>query len=349
MKNENLSELLQKYLQGNCTPEEVDFVDKWYLSAEQNPDDIRLLNSREREELERKMLADIKSRIESTSDEPRVVKFKPTSYFSTLQKVAASLILISLAGIGAFLYQGKQSTDSENQLVTSGHNIRKVTNNSAFVMEQLLADGTRIKLQPNGSIEFPEIFAESSREIQLTGEAFFDVAKDQSRPFIISTGEVTIKVLGTSFNVKAYQGAREITVAVKTGKVSVHAKTADVNPLDQTTKEGIILTPNQQVVYNTVKENFSKKLVDRPQIILDRPTLFEMQYDGTPVNEILKVVEENYGIDIVFDNEVLSACNLTTSMSEEGFYERIEIICQAIGAEYEIKDGRIVINSKGCQ
>ena len=349
MKNENLSELLQKYLEGNCTPEEVDFVDNWYLSAEQNPDDIRLLNSREREELERKMLADIKTRIESASNGSRVVKFRPTTYFSTLTKVAASLILISFVGIGAFLYQDKQSAFRENQSVTSLHNIRKVTNNSAIVMEQLLADGTRIKLQPNGSIEFPEIFEESRREIQLTGEAFFDVAKDQSRPFIISTGDVTIKVLGTSFNVTAYQGAKEITVAVKTGKVSVYAKTADVDAADQKMKEGIILTPNQQVVYNTIKENFSKKLVDEPQIILDRPTLFEMQYDGTPVNEILKVVEENYGIDIVFDNEVLSACNLTTSMSEEGFYERIEIICQAIGAEYEIKDGRIVINSKGCQ
>jgi hypothetical protein len=62
-----------------------------------------------------------------------------------------------------------------------------------------------------------------------------------------------------------------------------------------------------------------------------------MQYDGTPVDKIFMVLEENYGIDIVFDEKVLSACSLTTSMAEEGLYERIEIICQAIGAEYEIR------------
>jgi ferric-dicitrate binding protein FerR (iron transport regulator) len=91
-------------------------------------------------------------------------------------------------------------------------------------------------LRPNGSIEFPEIFAETRREIHLTGEAFFDVAKDQSRPFIISTGDVTIKVLGTSFNVKAYQGAKEITVAVKTEKSRSTQKW--FNP-DQRMKEGL--------------------------------------------------------------------------------------------------------------
>ncbi len=110
-------------------------------------------------------------------------------------------------------------------------------------------------------------------------------------------------------------------------------------------KEEIILTPNQEVVYNTIDENFLKKIVDDPQIILEKPTLFAMEYDATPVARIFQVIEENYGIDIVYDDKELSSCSLTTSMAEEGLYERIEIICQAIGAKYEMKDGKILITT----
>ena len=347
MKNDKLSVILQKYLQGKCTPEELEFIDKWYLSSEDNPDDHRLFDIPEREELERKILADIKDRI-APFPNTKFRELKP-SRFTGLYKVAASILVVSLVGIAAFLYQDKNSAVSDIEGTTSVKNFKKFTNNTKSVAEQLLSDGTVIRLQPNGSIEFPEVFSQSKREIQLTGEAFFDVAKDKKRPFFISTGDVTIKVLGTSFNVKAYQGAKEITVAVKTGKVSVYTRTTDLNTPDQRIKEEVILTPNQQVVYNTVQENFSKKLVDEPQIILDKPTLFEMEYDATPVDKIFQVLEENYGIDIVFDKQVLSACSLTTSMAEEGLYERIEIICQAIGAQYEMKDGTIIINSKGCQ
>ena len=72
---------------------------------------------------------------------------------------------------------------------------------------------------------------------------------------------------------------RKYTVAVKTGKVSVYAKGDDVDTKQKDSSEEIILTPNQEVVYNTIDENFSRKIVDDPQIILEKPTLFAMEYD----------------------------------------------------------------------
>ena len=185
------------------------------------------------------------------------------------------------------------------------------------------------------------------RKVLLKGEAFFDVTKDKDRPFIISTSKLTVKVLGTSFNVIAYEGAKEISVAVKTGKVSVAKSSREI--IKAPASDEVILTPNQEVIYNTAKEYFSKKLVPEPQIILEKPTLFETQYDGAPVVKILSVLEENYGIDIQYDEDALANCILTTSMAEEGLYERIQIICKAIGAQYEINDTKITIKSNGCQ
>ncbi len=224
---------------------------------------------------------------------------------------------------------------------------KKEVNDSKFTNRVVLEDGTVILLKPNSSIEYPAKFSAVDRKVSLKGEAFFDVTKDKSRPFIISTSALTVKVLGTSFNVMAYEGAKEISVAVKTGKVSVVKSKDEVTNRPQLSE--VILTPNQEVVYNTSQEYFSKKLVDEPQIILEKPTLFETQYDGAPVIKILEVLEQNYGIDIQYDEQALSNCILTTSMAEEGLYERVEIICKAIGAQFEIEDTRIVIKSNGCR
>ncbi|HMG89493.1 MAG TPA: FecR domain-containing protein, partial [Chryseolinea sp.] len=327
---------------GECTPEELKLVDCWFLSHEDNPDDDRLVDIHERENLEAKMFERIKAFVELEADVP-----KPLSPYRTWYRAAATLIILMVAGLGLYLYNQK-GLFSEHAIAGPAARILDVNNDTEAVIRKELSDGTVIMLQPNGSLRFLEEFPADEREVVLRGEAFFDVTKDKNRPFIINTGNVTVKVLGTSFNVRAYEGANEITVAVKSGKVSVYAKGADVNTKKSASTEEIILTPNQEVVYNTIDENFLRKIVDDPQIILEKPTLFAMEYDATPVAKIFQVIEENYGIDIVYDEQALSACSLTTSMAEEGLYERIEIICQAIGAKYEVKDAKILINSDGC-
>ncbi len=344
MEKEHFSVLLKKYINGKCTPEELKLIDQWFLSHEENPDDDRLLDLDERDNLESKMFERIKANVQLRPDVQRGPG--PSMSGKMWYRVAAAVVILALAGLGFYVYSQQDLFDEEIKVSVAKSST--ITNNTSIATLHMLSDGTVIMLQPNGSLEFPDEFPSDKREIVLNGEAFFDVTKDKNRPFIIHTGDVTVRVLGTSFNVRAYEGAKEITVAVKTGKVSVYAKGDIVDAKKNTTKEEIILTPNQVVVYNTVNENFSRKIVDDPQIILEKPTLFAMEYEATPVAKIFQVVEENYGIDIVYDEEALSSCSLTTSMSEEGLFERIEIICQAIGARYEMIDGKIVVSSSGC-
>jgi transmembrane sensor len=341
MEKEHLSGLLKKYVNGECTPEELKLVDQWFSSHEDNPDDDRLFDVYERENLETRMFERIKANVELKADAPY-----PSSLGNAWFRAAAAIVILMVAGLGIYLYNEK-GLFPKDSVAGPIPRILNITNHTDAVMRKVLSDGTVIVLQPKGSLRFLEMFPADKREIVLRGEAFFEVTKE-NRPFIINTGDVTVKVLGTSFNVRAYEGAKEISVAVKTGKVSVYAKGDDVDMRQKDSSEEIILTPNQEVVYNTIDENFSRKIVDDPQIILEKPTLFAMEYDATPVAKIFQVIEENYGIDIVYDDKELSACSLTTSMSEEGLYERIEIICQAIGATYEVKDAKILINSDGC-
>lgn len=346
MKKEISHSLLKKFLKGSTTPEESALVNEWYSNLRQREDDERLNDTHQRDELKRKIFTRIKAKTISHERS----KGKTLPFLNSPLQWAASVSIILMLGIGLYLFRKSDLVvlKENNQLALQRTTI--ITNKTKTISRERLSDGSIVALQPNSSIEFPQVFSKSKREVQLTGEAFFDVSKDKQRPFIITTDNVTVKVLGTSFNVKAYEGAEEITVAVKTGKVMVSSKIKST-PKDKQSKpeEQIILTPNQEVVYSIINENFMKKLTEKPAIILAKPTLFEMSYDGTPVTKIFDVLEENYGIEITYDEDILNGCSLTTTMAEEGFFERIEIICKAIGAQYETKDSKVIITSDGCQ
>lgn len=352
MKKDISPDLLKKYLRGETMPEESAMVDEWYLSLQENPDDIGLLDPLEQNIIHNKIFKRIKANIDLPKAKERRLNSTSKPFFlRTPFKLAAAISAIAVIGLGVILFQqrGLPSSSSYSFVVHTG--LKETLNETDVVRRVRLEDGTVIALQPKSSISYPEKFSATERAVLLKGEAFFDVAKEKNRPFLITAADVSVKVLGTSFNVMAYEGAKEISVAVKTGKVSVSAKRkstfANVN--EEAIEEEIILTPNQEAIYNTTEELLSKKLVDEPQIVLEKPTLFETQYDGAPVVRILNVLEENYGIDILYDEQALSNCILTTSMAEEGLYERIQIICKAIGAEYEIDDTTIAIKSNGCR
>ncbi|MEO8473799.1 MAG: FecR domain-containing protein [Chryseolinea sp.] len=338
MNNRELIRLLDKYSRGECTEDEQASLEHWYLMLEKNPDDSRIFDRQQESLLAQKMLRSIKARI--LQKESKSAPF----HFRILIRIAASLLIVAIIGGALFYYRTPIGSKSQQLTFSSTSPSVFVQNTSSSPKRYALSDGTVVILQPKGGLTYPPAFDIASRKVQLTGEAFFDVAKDSARPFIIATNNITVRVLGTSFNVKSYEGAAEAVVAVKSGKVSVKRPQHHPDGRDE-----VILTPNQEVIYNTANEKFQKKIVATPLIILAKPTLFEMQYDETPVDKIFEVLEENYGIDIIYDSKILSSCTLTTSMSEEGFYERIKIICEAIGARYEMHDGGIVIKSSGCQ
>jgi len=337
MSSHEFEKLLDRYSRGECTPEEEAFVTNWYNAIDTDsrkdlPEELEAV-------MQAKAWTRLKDRVHRNNDIPR---------FNTFFKVAAAVALLAVAGMTVFFtwrgYGPAQVAERAMPTVSAAW----VVQGSACITPcpVTLPDGSRIVLQPGSELRYPETFAADKREVYLTGEAFFDVRRDTLRPFLVYANEVTTRVLGTSFTIKAYTGAKEITVAVKTGRVSVYKQPDAAR--NQAVAEEVILAPNQQAVYNRDQQHVSKALVSNPHIVLEKPTLFAMEYDGTPVVKILQVLEENYGIDIVFDEKALEGCALTTSMADEGLYERIKIICEAIGARYEIQGTTIVIESDGC-
>ncbi len=183
---------------------------------------------------------------------------------------AAAFIILVVAGL--FAYPWKTSAPDKIVMESSlSAEIIKVFNSGTTAQKLTLQDGSTVILEPGGEVRYNEKFL-NSREVYLSGDAFFEVTKDASHPFLVYANEVTTKVLGTSFRIKAKQGEKEIVVAVKTGKVSVMANSVSNDVPDKKIQE-ITLTPNQQAIYKRNEHVVVKKIVEEPQVIKEQATI----------------------------------------------------------------------------
>jgi transmembrane sensor len=261
--------------------------------------------------------------------------------------VAASITILIGLGWSAYYSLQSRNRDTYSKLVQQVDNpLQEVVNKSQQTMIVELPDGSRITLAAHSKLSYAKDFTKKTRDVYLSGEAFFDVAKNPEKPFIVYANELVTKVLGTSFNVKAFEDDNRVTVAVKTGRVSVFANrySADIDP----ETKGIILIPNQQAYFQRESETISRSLVEQPKIVIEKKELEKFSFNNAPVSEIFDAMENAYGVDFLYEPEVVASCRLTTSLSEETLFEKLDVICEAIGATYKVVDAQIVIDAKRC-
>lgn len=262
---------------------------------------------------------------------------------------AAAVIL--LAGGLSWLYYTTHNTVApaakEQEVAVTSEMLVK-TNRTDLEMTVLLSDNSVATLAKGSSIRYPQQFAANERRVYLTGEAFFDVAKNPDQPFLVYTHETVTKVLGTSFRIKAFEGDNTEMVAVKTGRVSVFPKKEYETHQGASKPSGVILNPNQQVVFNRRDNKLEKAVTANPVLLAESAVPKEQVFDDQPVSEAFDALEKAYGISIAYNAETLSNCVISAQFGDENLKQRLNAICQAIGASYEMENGRVVISSKGC-
>ena len=212
-----------------------------------------------------------------------------------------------------------------------------------------LEDGSVVILEPDSKLSRPLHFLDQKREVYLSGEAYFQVARDINRPFVVYSNKLVTRVLGTSFIVKAQKNAKENVVEVKEGKVSVFRKD-DYERITSGTKNesrGIVLSPNQKIVFEEAS-GMVRSLSAAPEIVPNNKPVIRFDYRNTPVNKVLQDLKEAYQVDIIYDSDLLSDCPLTATLLTQPLLEKLTIICEAIEAKYEVLDGKIIIYGKSC-
>ncbi|WP_143156078.1 FecR family protein [Cyclobacterium lianum] len=243
-------------------------------------------------------------------------------------KISAVFIL----GILTFsVFVGNHTTSEKGSASELGVHVNKIN----------LSDGSIVWLKSDSRLYYPEKFDQNSREVRLEGEAFFDVVHDKSRPFIIHSGDMITKVLGTSFNVRDYKKQAEKAVEVLTGSVKVTLNREDG------TRENVVLKSREKVSYNKAAP-FGEEVIKNEPPLMSGGSNMDLKFEEASIQEIIEKLNHVHNVRIKIKNEALSACSITADLTNETLDLCLEIISRAINAKYYQIDDQIFIDGKGC-
>lgn len=320
-------EIIKKYLNNECSEGEQVLVEAWYKSFENNPDGISDLLDNEREELIQRVRQNINQKI------------KPIQIYSPQRWVwyASGMAAMFLIIIGLSFYFAPKTNNNLSRIKFDIplSDWAKYENSSAKILKISLPDGSTVWLQPKTQLSYNQS-DRVYRQVNLKGEAFFEVKRDEVRPFLIYSGKMTTKVLGTSFNVKAYPETERFEVSVVTGKVSV---------MNESEKE-VFVTPKQQVLL----ENKSDVLTinELPKNKTFYWDLASLTFDDTSMQEVVSNIENNFNVKINI-SPTLKTCRLSGNFNQEHLATILEIICKSVDAEYVMDGQDIYLKGEGCE
>ncbi|MBK7870501.1 MAG: FecR family protein [Saprospiraceae bacterium] len=339
MTQQEFNELAKRYLEGKTNFEEDMKIQVWYESQpefHQNsyPDKVfQKVGKR----IERKLLQNARKT-------------------STRRIVSAAWVLgIAIGMILAFVWLSRfelpllPKKDLEQAPSAIAQHGIELKNTDSSDQKITLPDGSLIILKPGSSLVYDKDFNKSKRELHLHGEAFFEVAKNPGKPFIVHAGEVVAEVVGTSFSIKNAENFKDVEVDVITGKVSVYAeKKSRIETNSISENPEVILTPNQKVKYLNAENRLVKSIVAQPKFIISKEELVKLSFVEAPISQIFEAIEKAYGLEIIYDEVVMHDCAMTTSLDEENLHDKLAIICKLLNASYKMIDAQIVISSEGC-
>ncbi|MCF0072940.1 FecR family protein [Dyadobacter sp. CY261] len=351
MNKRHFHHLLTRYRSGECTEREAKLVDQWFALIDGDGADF---TDRQSQETEARLWQAIQARTQSatrfqtasqTEKIPKVFAgTKPLHFFFKWRWVAAAVLV--LVAWGGYEWSVRNTVDNGDRLAAEAPaNLLTKTNTTGEPVWVLLSDGSRVSLQPQSTIRYPADFQNYKREIYLKGKAFFEVTRDERKPFLVYTGEITTKVLGTSFWINRSQASSDVEVSVVTGKVSVFQKDKEKEANAGDLVSGVILSRNQSVKYAPGKI-FAAMLVKRPVAGDGYKTAFV--FDDTRLGEVAQTLEKAYGIDIVLTSEKLKNCLFTADINKQPMFTQLDLIAASVNATYTVKGTKIYLSGKGC-
>ena len=339
MENDQLFvKLFNKYLDNCCSPEEVDYLFGLIQSGEYSGlanemIDKRLKNNPGFDTTDHALKERLDARLTSildTSSGHAILRRR--RLYAWRWVAAASVLLVVFVSI----YRSEPKHTSAKAIPVANVPLAAASL-AGYTRYITLPDGSSVVLHAGSKLEYPTVFAGKTREVRLSGEAYFDVFHNPAKPFIIHTGSVKTTVLGTAFNIKSDE--KKVVISVTRGKVKV----------EDATRVVAVLTPDQQVEYDIKEAAGAQHIVDAETIVTGW-TKENMVFDGITFEEIGKILSSRYGVPVRFENEALKKCKIRASFSGTEPLDHVAGVLSAIrnGSFEQITDGTIVFTGEGC-
>lgn len=254
--------------------------------------------------------------------EPKTIEFRPEVRKRRLPVTvwAAAVIAILVTAFGWFFLISEKTPESL-QVATTGN-----------TKEQLLPDGTKVFLNYNSKLTYPENFKGDLRTVSLQGEAFFDVKPDAAHPFVIEANGTEIRVLGTSFNVKAYHET-PVRVDVATGKVRVSKDSHRVE---------LVKGQSAEVLKDSIRS-----LQANMNLMSYRTQIYE--FNAADLQDVVTSIRDGYHVDVRLSNDKIAQCRLTIRFEKEPVDATLSVIAETLDLNLR-KEGKVYwLDGNGCQ
>ncbi|MDY8135801.1 FecR family protein [Aquimarina sp. 2201CG5-10] len=314
-----------KYISGEANEEEQKAVINWIRESIDNQKQYNLLKANYvANTLNASEKVDINKEYQNFSNK-RTKKRK--HYYSAI--IAAVIIPFFLWQIYDTFPENRIETDSN---LISEHQTIEITTKQGDRKRVILPDGSVIILNSESSLTYPTEFSDSTRNVVLIGEAFFDVKKDPKRPLIVKTEHLDIKVLGTSFNVKSYPEDENIETTLVTGKVEV---------IQQTNENLVVLQPSQRAVFEKAKKNLKVDKVEPNSIIAWKQG--KLIFDQTPLKQVVLDLNRKYNKEFVIESDTLFRYKYTGTFDNLSLEEVLKLLKVSSPINYELKNDKVML------
>lgn len=270
------------------------------------------------EEVPEQRISDVWKRISKSKQQ------KASRAIQRAFKYVAVFILVFSLGIGGFyLLKEPQFADTYTEISVPHGERSQVT----------LYDGTKVWMNSGTKLKFPIVFNQNQRKVYIEGEAFFDVAKDKKKPFIVHANQMEIKVLGTRFNLCAYPDENQLYATLEEGKIE--AKTS-------LSKESVELNPGEQLALNLQTKTINVDRVDTELYTSWKENL--LRFQDAPFSEVITKMERWYDVDIEIGEALDVNRKYTMTIKTESLREMLRLISLTTPIAYEINEDKVSIH-----
>lgn len=316
--------LLKRFLNGTANNEETNKVETWLDGAEKENNPWADLSDNEKTAF----LNDLKKEIDASN---QTGEQGPKGAARWLWLAAAAVIIGLMIPIYGLWIRPPATITSPKLAVQ-----KIVETNIAEVKQLELSDGSKVWLNAKSSLRYTDSFGIQSRDVYLDGQAYFEIARDTRKPFIVHANSWQVTVLGTHFDIFDYKEDNDVAVSVLAGKVAVRSIKKSAAPS--------IIHPGQALKYDKNKDALNTGRFSPA----DRPTWIrkEVVFYHTTMGEVANYIQRNYGFTVHFADPKMKEMELSGDFGKiENISDLLDLICLTINARFTIDEKNIMITN----
>jgi transmembrane sensor len=323
MSTNELKRLAEKYFEGTASEQEKQQLHQWYDATNDGWVEVVKTTLPEDEvQIKQRIYKNLQKRIQ----QERGLQPSRRTALRRILLPAASVAAFLLAGLFVFRSADKQAKPIENQLVKAP---------SGKVIQILLADGSKVWLNAGSVFKYPKKFNGKVREVELVeGRAFFDIKHLTDRPFLVKTHNLNVTVLGTSFDVRAYQREGKTKVSVVTGKVGITL-------INEPAEPAIMLVAKQEIIWNTTTRHAAK--TQTKEAVVNLWCKDVLVFEQEDLSNVFKAIEKKYNTKITVTNNELLKERISITLGNQRLDTIMEILSFTKHFNYKMANDSTVV------